>query len=177
MSDHGLTHLDPLGRARMVDVTPKEPTHRRAIARCRVYMQPETTNKIASNAVLKATIGAITKKILSTWAGMTSSLRNILPPSAIGCSNPYGPTRLGPKRSCTHAATQRSNRIRYAMYPMMTPTTAAIMRPVYIQLNSGIGLHRLEGEAGGTLGGLRVRQGGERGESLRQFLAHGRRLR
>ncbi|MCX6524109.1 MAG: cyclic pyranopterin monophosphate synthase MoaC, partial [Actinobacteria bacterium] len=33
MSDRGLTHLDPLGRARMVDVTPKEPTHRRAIAR------------------------------------------------------------------------------------------------------------------------------------------------
>ena len=36
MSDRGLTHLDPLGRARMVDVTPKEPTHRRAVARGRV---------------------------------------------------------------------------------------------------------------------------------------------
>ena len=36
MSDRGLTHLDPLGRARMVDVTPKEATHRRAWpdARC-----------------------------------------------------------------------------------------------------------------------------------------------
>ena len=33
MSDRGLTHLDPLGRARMVDVTPKEASHRRAIAR------------------------------------------------------------------------------------------------------------------------------------------------
>ena len=43
MSDRGLTHLDPLGRARMVDVTPKEPTHRRAVARCKVYMKPETT--------------------------------------------------------------------------------------------------------------------------------------
>jgi len=32
----GLTHLDPLGRARMVDVTPKDPTHRRAIARARI---------------------------------------------------------------------------------------------------------------------------------------------
>ncbi len=28
MSDLSFTHLDPLGRARMVDVTPKEPTHR-----------------------------------------------------------------------------------------------------------------------------------------------------
>ena len=30
------THLDPLGRARMVDVTSKDATHRRAVARCRV---------------------------------------------------------------------------------------------------------------------------------------------
>ncbi|MSZ24693.1 MAG: cyclic pyranopterin monophosphate synthase MoaC, partial [Actinobacteria bacterium] len=41
MSDRGLTHLDPQGRARMVDVTPKEVTRRRAIARGRVHMTPE----------------------------------------------------------------------------------------------------------------------------------------
>jgi len=40
MPNRGLTHVDPLGRARMVDVTPKEPTHRRAIARCKVRMLP-----------------------------------------------------------------------------------------------------------------------------------------
>ena len=33
MSDLEFTHLDPLGHARMVDVTLKEPTHRRAVAR------------------------------------------------------------------------------------------------------------------------------------------------
>ena len=60
-TDRGLTHLDPLGRARMVDVTPKEPTHRRAIARCRVYMQPETTNKIASNALAKGDVLAVAR--------------------------------------------------------------------------------------------------------------------
>jgi len=32
------THLDPLGRARMVDVTAKDATHRRAIARWQVTM-------------------------------------------------------------------------------------------------------------------------------------------
>jgi len=47
MSDSGLTHFDPLGRARMVDVTPKEVTHRRAIARGRVHMTPETASPIA----------------------------------------------------------------------------------------------------------------------------------
>ena len=56
MSDRGLTHLDPLGRARMVDVTPKESTHRRAIARCKVFMQPETTSKVASNAMAKGDV-------------------------------------------------------------------------------------------------------------------------
>src|SRR5205807_5174016 len=56
MSDRGLTHLDPLGRARMVDVTPKEPSHRRAVARCKVFMAPETTAKVASNAVTKGDV-------------------------------------------------------------------------------------------------------------------------
>ena len=56
MSDRGLTHLDPLGRARMVDVTPKEPTHRRAVARCRVFMKPETTSMVATNAVTKGDV-------------------------------------------------------------------------------------------------------------------------
>jgi cyclic pyranopterin monophosphate synthase len=56
MSDRGLTHLDPLGRARMVDVTPKEPSHRRALARCQVRMQPETTSKVATNAINKGDV-------------------------------------------------------------------------------------------------------------------------
>ena len=56
MSDRGLTHIDPLGRARMVDVTPKEATHRRAIARGKVFMLPETTAKVASNAMSKGDV-------------------------------------------------------------------------------------------------------------------------
>ena len=61
MSDRGLTHLDPLGRARMVDVTPKEPTHRRARARCKVFMKPETTALVASNAVTKGDVLAVAR--------------------------------------------------------------------------------------------------------------------
>jgi len=57
MADHrGFTHLDPLGRARMVDVTPKEPTHRRAVARGRVYMKPETSAMVISNPVSKGDV-------------------------------------------------------------------------------------------------------------------------
>src|SRR5688500_20190344 len=61
MSDRGLTHLDPLGRARMVDVTPKEPSHRRALARCRVNMSAETTALVARGAVTKGDVLAVAR--------------------------------------------------------------------------------------------------------------------
>jgi len=57
----GLTHLDPLGRARMVDVTPTEPTHRRAIARGKVFMQPETTSLVARGAISKGDVLAVAR--------------------------------------------------------------------------------------------------------------------
>ncbi|HUC35697.1 MAG TPA: cyclic pyranopterin monophosphate synthase MoaC [Acidimicrobiales bacterium] len=56
MSDRSLMRLDPLSGARMAEVTPKEPTHRRALARCRVMMLPETTAKVASNAITKGDV-------------------------------------------------------------------------------------------------------------------------
>jgi cyclic pyranopterin phosphate synthase len=56
-----LTHLDPLGRARMVDVNQKEPSHRRAIARCKVHMQPETTSLIARGAVSKGDVLSVAR--------------------------------------------------------------------------------------------------------------------
>ena len=61
MSDRGLTHLDPLGRARMVDVTPKEPSHRRAVARARVHMQPDTTSLVARGAVTKGDVLSVAR--------------------------------------------------------------------------------------------------------------------
>ena len=61
MSDRGLTHLDPLGRARMVDVTPKEPTHRRAIARGRVYMTTDTTSLVARGAINKGDVLSVAR--------------------------------------------------------------------------------------------------------------------
>ncbi|HVH38964.1 MAG TPA: cyclic pyranopterin monophosphate synthase MoaC [Gemmatimonadaceae bacterium] len=61
MPDLGLTHLDPLGRARMVDVTPKEPTHRRAVARGRVFMKPETASLVARGAMSKGDVLAVAR--------------------------------------------------------------------------------------------------------------------
>ena len=61
MADRGFTHLDPAGRARMVDVTPKEATHRRAIARGRVSMTAETALAVAQGAVKKGDVLAVAR--------------------------------------------------------------------------------------------------------------------
>ena len=61
MSEVNFTHLDPMGRARMVDVTDKEPTHRRAVARCKVFMRPETTAAIANREVHKGDVLAVAR--------------------------------------------------------------------------------------------------------------------
>lgn len=56
MTKNDLTHIDPFGRAQMVDVTPKEATHRKALAKGKVFMKPETTSLVASNAVAKGDV-------------------------------------------------------------------------------------------------------------------------
>ena len=84
MSDRGLTHLDPLGRARMVDVTPKEPTHRRAIARCKVFMQPETTALVARGAVTKGDVLAVARVAGIQAAKQTPDLIPLCHPLLVG---------------------------------------------------------------------------------------------
>jgi cyclic pyranopterin monophosphate synthase len=87
MSDRGLTHLDPLGRARMVDVTPKETTHRRAIARCKVFMLPETTSKVASNAMSKGDVLGAARIAGIQAAKRTSDMIPLCHPLLVGAVN------------------------------------------------------------------------------------------
>ena len=84
MSDRGLTHLDPLGRARMVDVTPKEATHRRAVARCRVHMKPETASMIASGAITKGDVLAVARVAGIQAAKQTPMLLPLCHPLLVG---------------------------------------------------------------------------------------------
>jgi len=84
MSERGLTHLDPLGRARMVDVTPKEPTHRRAIVRGRVYMQPETTSLVARGAITKGDVLAVARVAGIQAAKRTPDLIPLCHPLLVG---------------------------------------------------------------------------------------------
>src|SRR6187551_2144681 len=84
MSDRGLTHLDPLGRARMVDVTPKDATHRRAIARGRVHMQPDTTSLVARGAVTKGDVLAVARVAGIQAAKRTPDLIPLCHPLLVG---------------------------------------------------------------------------------------------
>src|SRR5690242_2766885 len=78
------THLDPLGRARMVDVTPKEATHRRAIARCKVLMKPETTGLIASNSISKGDVLSVARVAGIQAAKQTPNLIPLCHPLLVG---------------------------------------------------------------------------------------------
>ncbi|MET0146262.1 MAG: cyclic pyranopterin monophosphate synthase MoaC [Ilumatobacteraceae bacterium] len=84
MSDLAFTHLDPLGRARMVDVTPKEPTHRRAVARCKVMMKPETTAAIANREVKKGDVLAVARVAGIQAAKRTSDMIPLCHPLLVG---------------------------------------------------------------------------------------------
>ncbi len=52
----GLTHLDPEGHARMVDVSEKNISQRTAVAEGRIRMSPETLNAIETGNVKKGDV-------------------------------------------------------------------------------------------------------------------------
>jgi cyclic pyranopterin phosphate synthase len=58
----------------MVDVSPKEPSFRRAMARGRVYMKPETTSLVARGAVTKGDVLAVARVAAIQAAKRTADL-------------------------------------------------------------------------------------------------------
>jgi cyclic pyranopterin phosphate synthase len=84
MTDQGLTHLDPLGRARMVDVTPKEASHRRAIAKARVHMQADTTSLVARGAISKGDVLSVARVAGIQAAKRTPDLIPLCHPLLVG---------------------------------------------------------------------------------------------
>ena len=84
MTDAGFTHIDPLGRARMVDVTPKEASHRRAIARARVFMSSDTASAVARGAVAKGDVLAVARVAGIQAAKRTPELIPLCHPLLVG---------------------------------------------------------------------------------------------
>src|SRR4029453_4205787 len=114
MPDRGLTHIDPLGRARMVDVTPKEATHRRAVARGRVHMKPETTSLVARGAINKGDVLAVAR-----GAGIQAAKRT---PDLLPLCHPL----LGGWWLCWSTSASRTTRSRARR--RSSPSTAPVSR-------------------------------------------------
>lgn len=56
-----LTHLDEQGRARMVDITEKPDTVRRAVAYGEVHAEPATIQRVAQDAIAKGDVVTVAK--------------------------------------------------------------------------------------------------------------------
>ena len=68
----------------MVDVTPKDPTHRRAVARGRVYMKSETTSLVARGAINKGDVLAVARVAGIQAAKRTPELIPLCHPLLVG---------------------------------------------------------------------------------------------
>lgn len=68
----------------MVDVTPKEPSHRRAVARGRVNMTPETASAVAQGAIKKGDVLAVARVAGIQAAKRTSDLLPLCHPLMVG---------------------------------------------------------------------------------------------
>ncbi|MFN0190832.1 MAG: cyclic pyranopterin monophosphate synthase MoaC [Aestuariivirga sp.] len=78
-----LTHLDKKGHARMVDVSGKDVTARRAVARARVVMLPETLRLILDGAAPKGDVFAAARLAGIMAAKKTSDLIPLCHPLAL----------------------------------------------------------------------------------------------
>ncbi len=68
----------------MVDVTPKEPTHRRAIARGRVSMTTDTASAVAQGAIKKGDVLAVARVAGIQAAKRASDLLPLCHPLLVG---------------------------------------------------------------------------------------------
>ncbi len=68
----------------MVDVTPKDPSHRRAIARAKVKMAPDTTSLVARGAINKGDVLAVARVAGIQAAKRTPDLIPLCHPLLVG---------------------------------------------------------------------------------------------
>ena len=71
----------------MVDVTPKEPTHRRALARGRITMTPDTADAVARGAIAKGDVLSVARVAGIQAAKRTADLVPLCHPLLIGAVN------------------------------------------------------------------------------------------
>ncbi len=83
MSDTKLSHINSAGEANMVDVSGKQTTQRRALARATVRMQPATLQAIENNQLKKGEVLAVARVAGIQAAKRCSDLIPLCHPLAI----------------------------------------------------------------------------------------------
>lgn len=83
MSQHGFTHLDETGAARMVDVSGKSATKRTAVAHSVLRMEPNTAAAIANQSLGKGDVLGVARVAGIQAAKKTSELIPLCHPLAI----------------------------------------------------------------------------------------------
>ena len=79
-----LTHMDESGRPKMVDITEKPDTHRQAVARGLVRMQPDTLELIKKGSMAKGDVLAVAQLAGIMAAKQTPDLIPLCHPLLIG---------------------------------------------------------------------------------------------
>lgn len=79
-----LTHMDESGRPKMVDITEKPDTHRQAVARGLVRMQPSTLELIKKGQVAKGDVLSVAQLAGTMAAKQTPNLIPLCHPILIG---------------------------------------------------------------------------------------------
>ena len=108
----------------MIDVTPREPTHRRALARCRVSMLPETTTLVANNAITKGDVLAAARIAGIGAAKRTAELIPMCHPVLVGTIAVN--FSIGDDFVEVEAQVETVDRTGVEMEAMMACTTAAL---------------------------------------------------
>ena len=98
MAKPRLTHIDPQGNARMVDVGDKPETKRVAIARGRVYMAPATIRTIAAGTAKKGDVLGVAQLAGIMGAKRTGELIPLCHP--LGLDSVEVALTLNRKQSC-----------------------------------------------------------------------------
>ena len=83
MSDAPLTHLDPAGRARMVDVSDKPAADRRAVARALVRVSPEAAARVKAGDAPKGDVLGVARIAGIQAAKRTAELIPLCHPLAL----------------------------------------------------------------------------------------------
>ena len=79
-----LTHIDALGRPRMVDVTQKPDTEREAVAKCRVRMKVSTLDRLKRGEIPKGDVLAVAQLAGIMAAKQTPHIIPLCHPVLIG---------------------------------------------------------------------------------------------